>query len=244
MKMGREPVDGIVKKLGCCHRGARTMASLLSKLSKRPEELLRDLNYLNTGEIKSFCDKHAIPYTIVVESKDGKRRRTKDADRKGVILGRIRHYLRTGGVLKATCFHSRVVRFEAIPKKLGATDRLFYGQTSKSNRIVTKLLRKLTGGKFEDGAIARILVREYWSRGEAPTFRKYATAWLRARKEHTKPNPEWAFLSDRAEKTAGAEWKKMRARKAKKVMRLLGKLSVKPAARGAESKSQHSRSPQ
>jgi hypothetical protein len=103
---------------------------------------------------------------------------------------------------------------------------------------------KLRGGKFEDGAIARILVREYWSRGEAPTFRKYAAAWLRARKEHTKPNPEWAFLSDRAEKTAGAEWKKMRARKAKKVMRLLGKLSVKHAARGAESKSQHSHSPQ
>jgi hypothetical protein len=99
-------------------------------------ELLRDLDYLNTGEIKSFCNKHAIPYTIVVESKDGKRRRTKDVDRKGVILGRIRHYLRTGGVLKATCFHSRVERFEAIPKKLGANRQanLRADKQVKSNR--------------------------------------------------------------------------------------------------------------
>jgi hypothetical protein len=149
------------------------MAPLLSKLGKRErQELLHDLNYLNTGEIKSFCNQHAIPYTSVVESKDGKRRRTRDVDRKGVILRRMRHYLRTGGVLKQTCFHSRVVRFAAIPRKLGANDRLFYGRSSKSNRVVTTLLRKLTGGKFEDGAIARILARKYWSRGEAPTFRK------------------------------------------------------------------------
>jgi hypothetical protein len=109
---------------------------------------------------------------------------------------------------------------------------------------VTTLLRKLTGGNFEDGAIARILARKYWSRGEAPTFRSYASAWLQARKEHTKPNPEWAFLSDRAEKRAGAEWKRVRARKAKKMIRLLGKMIVKPVAREVETSSKPSRSPQ
>ena len=99
-------------------------------------------------------------------------------------------------------------------------------------------------GRFEDGAIARILARKYWSRGEAPTFRRYASAWLQARKEHTKPNPEWAFLSDRAEKRAGAEWKRVRARKAKKVIRLLGKMIVKPVTREVETSSKPSRSPQ
>jgi hypothetical protein len=53
-----------------------------------------------------------------------------------VILRRMRHYLRTGGVLKQTCFDSRVLRLAAIPRKLGANERLFYGQSSKSNRVV------------------------------------------------------------------------------------------------------------
>ena len=70
----------------------------VSPISRLPEdkrrELLDDLNYLNTGEIKSFCKRHAIPYTISIESNDG-RRKTKEDDRKGVILNRIRHFLKT-----------------------------------------------------------------------------------------------------------------------------------------------------
>jgi hypothetical protein len=77
-----------------------------------------------------------------------------------------------------------------------------------------------------------------------PRFARFASAWLQARKDHTKPNPEWAFLSDRVEKRAGAEWKRGRARKAKKVIGLLGKMIVKPVAREVETSSKPSRSPQ
>ncbi|MCU1243467.1 MAG: hypothetical protein JWO71_4193 [Candidatus Acidoferrum typicum] len=120
------------------------MPFLISKMSKQGrQELLRDLNYLNIAEIKSFCKQH---------------------------------------------------------------------------------LKDLTGGEFEDGAIARILARRFWSRGHAPTFNEYASAWLQARKQHKRPNPEWAFLADRADKRAGTDWKKMRARKAKKVMKMLAKI--------------------
>ena len=60
------------------------MAWLISGLSKKEQrELLQDLNYLNTGEIKKFCERHRIPYRIVVEMKDGSWRRTKDDDRRG-----------------------------------------------------------------------------------------------------------------------------------------------------------------
>jgi len=180
-----------------------------------------DLNYLNTAEIKSFCERHSIPYTIAIETKEVRIRKTRDDDRKGVMLERVRHFLKTGEILPETRFPSSVVCFDPLPKKLTPDDRLFYGQYDKANRAMIALLNDLTGGQFKNGAIARILARKFWSSGQAPTFREYATKWLHETKEHIKPNPEWAFLSDRAAKGANPEWKKLRAAKAAKVMELL-----------------------
>ena len=78
-------------------------ASPLSKLHQvNRQELLDDLNCLNIAEIKSWCRKHSIPFTIAVETGDGRRRRTKEDDRKGVILGRIPHFLQTGAISEET----------------------------------------------------------------------------------------------------------------------------------------------
>jgi len=190
--------------------------------------LLRDLNYLNTAEIKAFCKRLSIPYRIAVETGDGARRKTNDDDRKGVILGRIRHFLKTGHLPDETCFRRSVVCFEPLPEKLSPDDKLFYGQYDKANRAMINSLKDLTGGKFRNGAVARILARDFWTRGKAPTFKEYARAWLRASKDHTQPNPEWAFLSDRHQKKAHADWKKLRARKASKVIRTLNQITGNP----------------
>ena len=200
-----------------------------SPISRLPEneqqELLTDLNYLNTAEIKSICKRYSIPYTIAVGTQDGCRRKTNEDDRKGVILHRIRHFLKTGIVLEETCFPADVVRFEPLPEKLSASARLFYGQYDKTSDAMITLFKRLTQGKFRNGAIARIVARDFWSRGQAPTFREYALAWLQAVKEHSRPNPEWAFLSDRARGTAGPDWKKLREKKARKVMQLLSQIT-------------------
>jgi hypothetical protein len=188
------------------------------------EQLLDDLNYLNISEIKAFCKRHSIPFRIAVETKDGRRRMTRDDDRKGVMLHRIRHFLQTGAVLEETCFRASVVCSDPLSDRPTADDRLFYGQYDKTNRAMIALLKSLTGGQFENGAIARILARDFWSRGKAPTFREYASAWLRASREHLRPNPEWAFLSDRANKVAVRDWKKLRKQKAAKVMELLNQI--------------------
>jgi hypothetical protein len=202
--------------------------SLISHLSKKEQqELLDDLNYLNTAEIKAFCRKHSIPYRIAIETGEGTRRRTRDDDRKGVVLDRMRHFLKTGLVLQETCFPATVVSLDAFPQKFAASDRLFYGQYDKNNRAVFAILVDLTAGKFKDGAVARILAREFWSRSEAPTLEEYASAWLDAMRKHTRPNPEWAFLSDSADKTAGADWKTLRTRKAKKVTNILNQITKK-----------------
>jgi hypothetical protein len=191
----------------------------LSMLERR--QLDEDLNYLNMDEIRILCGEHSIPYEIWIETTDGGRRKTRDQDRKGVILDRIRHYLNTGEVPDATCFPARVVSFDELADNLEPTDRLFYDQYDKTNRAMTGLLEKLTGGQFKNGAIARILAREFWSRGIAPTFQEYAQAWLSARDQHTDPNPEWAFLADRAKGRDTTAWKAVRTEKALAVFKLL-----------------------
>ena len=205
--------------------------SLISHLSRAgQQELLNDLNYLNTAEIKAFCKKHAIPFAIVVATLDGGRARTGKEDRKGVMLDRVRHFLTTGQILPETCFSAAVVSFDPQREDLAAGDRLLYGQYSKTNRALMAILKELTGGKFTDGAVARILARDFWSQRTAPTLEVFAAEWIRATREHTRPNPEWAFLSDRSNKTTGADWKSLRNKKARKVLEVLNQLG-KPETR-------------
>jgi len=206
------------------------MPAPVSKLNEAEQhELLADLNYLNLDEIKAFCNKQGVPYAIWIETNERGRLKTRDEDRKGVILDRVRQYLKTGTIPVATCFPASVVCFDEPPKKIQATDRLCYGQYDPKRNGMVKLLQRLTEGEFRHGALARILAREFWSKGIAPTYQEFASAWLRAREKHTRPNPEWAFLSDRSGGKQTANWRRLRARKAKRVLSLLNRLGLKGA---------------
>ena len=145
------------------------MQSPISHLSDpNQQELLVDLNYLNMAEIKAFSKKHAIPYSIWIETKDGGRRKAGEDDRKGVILDRIRHYLRTGDVMDATCFPESVVCFDKLPKQIKPTDRLLYGQYDKKSGALLVLLKELTDGKFKNGAIAQNSGPRILEQGDCP----------------------------------------------------------------------------
>lgn len=199
----------------------------ISKLPKgQRRALLDDLSYLNLAEIKSFCKRHSIPYSIFIETSDGSRKRTREDDRKGVVLRRMRHFLRTGMVLKETCFAASAVSQEPLPKNITPNHRLFFGQYDKASRRMISLLKELTNGQFRSGAVARILAREFWAAGTAPTFREFGVAWMQAAREHDKPNPEWAFLRDRADKGDVSDWKKMRARKAANAIKILNRITA------------------
>jgi len=191
------------------------------------QPLLDDLNYLNTAEIKAFCRRQGIPYAITVETSSGDRHAGED-DRKGIMLRRVRHFLQTGEVLPATRFRASVVSSRPLSTMLTPDDRLHYGQYDKKNSAMLAVLGGLTAGRFRNGAVARILAREFWSRGTAPTFREFASAWLQAIETHARPNPEWAFLSDLADRRAGASWKVKRAQIARRVMPVLRRISAAP----------------
>src|SRR5262249_53969205 len=128
---------------------------------------------MNLEEIRGFCSERGIPYRIVAEYPDGKVKATKDADRRPIVLARVRRYLTRGQVGQPTRISAQIVREENPPPRLGPRDRLYYRWYAKEFEGVIRLLRDLTAGRFRDGAVARVLAMQFWTRGEAPTFEEF-----------------------------------------------------------------------
>ena len=96
-----------------------------------------------------------------------------------------------------------------------------------------RLLRDLTGGRFRDGAVARVVAMEFWMRGEAPTFEEFARSWTKAKaEEHRLLTPEYAYLTDLRHKRAGGDWKALREAKAKSALETLARIAPVRAAAG------------
>src|SRR4030095_7293909 len=75
-------------------------------------------------------------------------------------------------------------------------DRLYYRWYAKEFEGVMRLLRDLTAGRFRDGAVARVLAMEFWTRGEAPTFEEFARSWTKAKaEEYRLLTPGHAYLT-------------------------------------------------
>jgi len=203
------------------------MSNLLSQLTASERaRLLEELNYLNLEEIRGFCSKRGIPYRVVAESADGKVKGTKDTDRKPIVLARVRRYLTTGRVGQPTRIPARIVREESPPTRPEPRDRLYYRWYAKEFEGVIRLLRDLTGGRFKDGAVARVLAMEFWTRGEAPTFEAFARSWTKAKAEqHRLLTPEYAYLTDLKHHRADSEWKAVRKAKAMSALKTLARVA-------------------
>ncbi len=203
------------------------MPNLLSPLTARERtRLLEELNYMNLEEIRGFCSARGIPYRIVAEYPGGKVKVTKDTDRKPIVLARVRRYLRTGQPGQPTCIPSIVVRDEHPPSRSGPRDRLYYRWYAKEFDGVMRVLRDLTGGRFRDGAVARVVAMEFWTRGEAPTMEEFAVAWTRAKaEEHRLLTPEYAYLTDLQHQRADGNWKALRTAKAQSALETLARIA-------------------
>lgn len=213
------------------------MKPLLATLEPHEtKRLLADIYYLNTAELRGFCNAHGIPYTIQIESGDGRFTRSKDADRKGIVIDRIVHFLKTGNVKPATTFRKQVVSSKELGRAPLESDPVRYGEYKNQDAATLRLMKQLTDRKFEFGAIAQEVLRACWSRNQAPSYREFARLWEKAAAEHSKPNPEWAFLTDLAQGTAGGDWKKLRSQKASAVLSLLGKITTQQSFRNENSK--------
>jgi hypothetical protein len=203
------------------------MSNFLSQLTKSEQaRLLEELNYINLEEIRGFCSAREIPYRIVAEYSNGRTKATKDTDRKPIVLARIRRYLRTGKVGQPTRISAQIVREANPPARLGPRDRLYYRWYAKEFEGVMRLLRDLTSGRFRDGAVARVLAMEFWTRGEAPTFEEFARSWTKAKAEQRRLlTSEYAYLTDLRHQRADGDWKALRKAKAKSALETLARIA-------------------
>ena len=208
------------------------MSNFLSQLTKSEQvRLLEELNYMNLEEIRGFCAERGIPYKIVAESSNGKVTATKDTDRKPIVLARVRRYLATGKVGPPTRIPAEIVREENPPARLGPRDRLYYRWYAKEHEGVMRLLRDLTAGRFRDGAVARVLAMEFWTRGEAPTFDEFAGSWTKAKtEEQMLLSPEYAYLTDLKHRRANGDWKTVRTAKANSALKTLARIAPRREA--------------
>jgi len=189
------------------------------------ERLLSDIYYLNTAELRGFCEVHGIPFIIQVETPQGRIARSKDTDRKGIVIDRILHFLNTGAIKPSTIFRKEVVTTKDLGRAPLESDPVLYGQYKNGDAATLRLMKQLTRGEFDFGAIAQEVLRASWSGNHAPTYREFARLWEKAVAAHSRPNPEWAFLSDRAKGTAGPNWKNLRNQKATSVIAILRKVA-------------------
>jgi hypothetical protein len=203
------------------------MPNLLSPLTKTEQaRLLEEMNYLNLEEIRGFCAARGIPCKVVAQHPDGTVRATTDTDRKPIVMARLRRYLATGDVGEPTCIPAAIVREDDPPARPGPRDRLYYRWYSKEYPAVLRALREISGGRFQDGAVARVLIMEFWTRGEAPTFEEFARAWTRAKAaEHQLLAPEYAYLTDLKNRRAGGDWKSLRTAKARSALQTLVRIA-------------------
>jgi hypothetical protein len=206
-------------------------SNFLSQLTRSDQaRLLEEINYMNLEEIRGFCSERGIPYRVVAEYPEGAAKATSDTDRKPIVLARVRRYLTTGQVGRPTVIPARIVRAGSAPVRPGPRDRLYYRWYAKEAKGVIRLLHRLTDGRFEDGAVARVLAMRYWTRGEAPTIEEFARAWVKAKaQEHRLLTPEYAYLTDLKRHRAADDWKTVRRVKAASALRTLARIA--PARR-------------
>jgi hypothetical protein len=96
-----------------------------------------------------------------------------------------------------------------------------------------RLLRNLTAGRFRDGAVARVLAMEFWTRGQAPTFEEFSRAWTKAEAdEYRLLTPEYAYLTDLRHQRADGDWKALRKAKAKSALETLARIARVRASDG------------
>lgn len=190
-------------------------------MPEQRQQLVALVQYLNLEEMRDFCRKHAIPRMIRVETPSGALRKTADRDRKDIVLRRVLAYALDGRREGPTVYAKNIVDSSPLSRPLTARTRLHYNQYEKHNPNFVRALQGMTDGGFRTGMIARLVLRDFWTAGKAPTMRQFADAWMNASAAHVRPRAEGAYLADRFDGLAGSDWKQVRKKKAAEALRQL-----------------------
>ncbi len=198
------------------------MPNLIKHLtSKQKNELFDALNYMKIGEIKKFCNKHAI-------SIQGK---------KGEILNRVKHFLTTGNILlpRAMPEISKAKKNNSYPLK---SNTLILHGAYKNDLATRSFFKKLVGEHFHFTSFGQDWIAERWQQGKPPTYAEFANAWqkeyLNRKKSEANPKQEWAYLNfmrrfqkenpNASKKDISKMWEKTRKQQVAKAKLVLDKI--------------------
>jgi len=138
-------------------------------------------SFLHTGELKDLCCDLSLP----VQGK------------KGQLIGRILHFLRTEELLKELPIPeiSRAKNKEVYPL---LPETLMLKGAYKNNLETRLFFQKLIGPHFHFTAFGQDWIQDHWMIGAPPTYQAFAHMWqaeyLRRRDTPGVPKEEWAYI--------------------------------------------------
>ena len=185
--------------------------------SKKLEQLIKYLVFLNMSQLKSICDNYEIYYNIFIE-KDNKIVKTSEVDHKETIINNISYYLKKKKVPPKTLYTKKIINFEKIDK-VTKDDFIYYGQYKTTNKNILNLLKELTDGKFKFGAISQKTIRKIWKKNKLITYENFAKLWAKENKKGEINYPELAYNQFMKKHGSTEEWFKHK----KNIMKELSK---------------------
>jgi hypothetical protein len=142
--------------------------------------LKQSLNFLHVEELRDICTKFAI----------------NNAGKKGQIILRILHFLKTGEVLSEPKIPA--ISCGRSPSIIDPDQHILKG--SYKNDLRTRIFFKnLIGDYFHFTAFGIDWINERWFAGDPPTYKEFADMWVkeyaRRKKFGTTPKDEWAYIN-------------------------------------------------
>ena len=74
-----------------------------------------------------------------------------------------------------------MVCFDPLPRAIKEDDEVSYGQYKNKSPKILAFLKKLTDVQFKYGALSQEIIRGFRTRGVAPSYRRVAKSWLKAK---------------------------------------------------------------
>ena len=123
--------------------------------------------------------------------------RLSDKGAKGVVIGRILHFLQSGEELAAPKFPAVSCAKKGVVPPLLPKSLMLQG-AYKNDLAARLFFKSLIGEHFHFTAFGIDWLNERWLQGNPPTYQEFADMWIAetARRMHEKaaPKQEWAYI--------------------------------------------------
>jgi hypothetical protein len=177
-----------------------------------------NIYYLNISELKKVAAKYDIPIYVYLEQIDGTLKKSNMIEKKKEIIKKIINLLKYDKKPKKAIIKFKLINYDQ-PSKITAESYIYFGQYKNGNKLIYKLMKRLTNDKFEFGVIAQNILYRSWIKGKLMTYGQLAKKWLKdiGNEEH----PEWQYIEFVRSGNSIKDWKRERYRIAQLILEII-----------------------